>query len=359
MRAQRKTSDMVVLIAGGAVLAAGYVAGRLIAANASSNNFVSAVRGALEPTGTGSALSQDAAQAAAAQESAAQEFWAMDATVTTRADSQLISRSGASWPAILAGAAVIAAMTLVALSLGVGLGMTVVSPWGGSGVSATTFKVGTGIYFIVIAMIASALGGHVTGRLRHRFTGIHDNEVYFRDTIHGFVAWAVALIAGAAFLASAAGGIVGTAAPVAASAASSAAAQDNGPAAGYVDRLLRADTSATTPATASQAENDPRPELVRLFATSIKNKQDLAPADRSYVVQVVARRTGLAPAEAEKRVNDVTAQAKSDLDAARKAMLQLALWLTASLFMGAFAASIAAAEAGAFRDRNWGVRTTA
>lgn len=283
----------------------------------------------------------------------------MDAMATTRTDSILVTRSGTSWPAILAGAAVIAAMTLVALSLGVGLGMTVVSPWGGSGVSATTFKVGTGIYFIVIAMIASGLGGHVTGRLRHRFVGIHDNEIYFRDTIHGFVAWAVALVAGAAFLATAAGGIVGTAAPVAASAAPAVAAQNSGPAAGYVDRLLRTDATATTPAAASQAENDPRPELVRLFAAGLKDKQDLAPADRTYVVQVVARRTGLPPAEAEKRVNDVIAQAKSDLDATRKATLQLALWLTASLFMGAFAASIAAAEAGAFRDRNWGVRTTA
>jgi len=281
----------------------------------------------------------------------------MDEAVAPRTDSILISRSGASWPAILAGAAVIAAMTLVALSLGVGLGMTVASPWGGTGVSATTFKVGTGIYFIVIAMIASGLGGHVTGRLRHRFTGIHDNETYFRDTINGFVAWAVALIAGAAFLASAAGGIVGSAAPVAAAAASSAAAQNSGPAAGYVDRLLRPDASA--PPATSQPESDPRPELVRLFAASIRDKQELNPNDRSYVVQVVARRTGLPPAEAEKRVNDVIAQAKSDLDAARKATLQLALWLTASLFMGAFAASIAAAEAGAFRDRNWGVRTTA
>jgi len=280
----------------------------------------------------------------------------MDATATTRTDSILVSRSGASWPAILAGSAVIMAMTLVALSLGVGLGMTVVSPWSGSGVSATTFKVGTGIYFIVIAMIASGLGGHVTGRLRHRFTGIHDNEVYFRDTIHGFVAWSVAMVVGAAFLASAAGGIVGSAAPVAASAVS-ATAQNNGPSAGYVDRLLRTDTAA--PAAAGQAESDPRPELVRLFAASIKDKQDLAPADRTYVVQVVARRTGLPPAEAEKRANDVITQAKADLDAARKATLQLALWLTASLFMGAFAASIAAAEAGTFRDRNWGVRTTA
>ncbi len=278
----------------------------------------------------------------------------MDAATPIRSESIVASRSGASWPAILAGAAVILAMTLVTLSLGVGLGMSVVSPWSGSGVSATTFKVGTGIYFIVIAMISAALGGHITGRLRHRFVGIHDNEIYFRDTIHGFVAWAVALIVGVAFLASAGNAIVGS---TAATAGPAVAAQSNGPAAGYVDHLLRSETAPSVGTSPSEA--DPRPELTRLVAANLRDRQDLAPNDRSYVAQVVARHTGLSQADAEKRVSDVSAQMKFDLDAARKATLQLALWLTASLFMGAFAASIAAAEAGAFRDRNWGVRTTA
>jgi len=278
----------------------------------------------------------------------------MDAAATVRSDPVVFYRSAASWPAILAGSAVIIAMTLVLLSLGVGLGMSVVSPWGGSGVSATTFKVGTGIYLIVIAMISGGLGGHVAGRLRHRFAGIHDNEIYFRDTAQGFVAWAVALIVGAAFLASSANAIVGN---IAATTASTVASQNSGPAAGYVDRLLRTETP-QSPA-ASSAGADPRPELTRLVASSLRDKQDLTGPDRIYVAQVVARQTGLPPADASKRVDDVVAQMKMDLDAARKATLQLALWLTASLFIGAFAASIAAAEAGAFRDRNWGVRTTA
>jgi hypothetical protein len=230
----------------------------------------------------------------------------------------------------------------------------VVSPWGDSGVSATTFKVGTGIYLIVIAMISAALGGHVTGRFRHRFIGIHDNEIYFRDTAHGFVAWALALIVGAAFLASSANAIVGN---TAATAGSAVMSQNAGPAAGYVDRLLRVETPTSPPASATAT--DPRPELTRLVSSSLRNKQDLSGADRVYVAQIVARQTGLPPADAAKRVDDVVTQMKLDLDSARKATLQLALWLTASLLMGAFAASIAAAEAGAFRDRNWGVRTTA
>lgn len=273
-------------------------------------------------------------------------------TLDTAADGA--GRSGISWAAVLGGAAVICAMTLLLMSLGVGLGMSVVSPWGGSGVSATTFKIGTGIYFIVVAMISSGLGGHIAGRLRRRYAGIHDNEVYFRDTANGFVAWAVASIVGAALLASSANMLAGgTVAGVMAS-----RSQDGGPAAIYVDRLLR--NPAATPAPAgTNATVDGRGEINRLLATSLRDHKDLGADDRAYLVQVVSQRTGLNQTDADKRVTDVIDQAKSDLDAARKATLQLSLWLTASLFLGAFAAAIAAAEGGAIRDNNWGARSRA
>jgi hypothetical protein len=263
-------------------------------------------------------------------------------------------RAGISWAAVMAGAAVTAALTLVLLSLGVGLGMSVVSPWGGSGVSATTFKVGTGLYLLVIAMIASGLGGHLTGRLRHRYNGIHDKEVYFRDTANGFVAWAVSSIGGAAFLASAAGSLVGGVAMAASSAGQNAAA------APYVDKLLRTDAATqTAPQNAGNSVSDARAELARVLGGVLRDRKDLKADDRAYVAQLVARHTGLSQTDAQKRVDDVVNEAKADLDAARKATSQLALWLAASLFLGAFASSIAAAEGGAFRDRNWGVRSIA
>jgi hypothetical protein len=333
------------LIVGGSALTIGYLAGRMIASEPQRARVDHFRDGPEEQIGTAGASSSIAAT---------WDLFEMDAATTIRSEPVVTYRSAASWPAILAGSAVILAMTLVMLSLGIGLGMSVVSPWGGSGVSATTYKVGTGIYFIVIAMISAGLGGHVTGRLRHRYLGIHDNEVYFRDTLHGLVAWALALIVGAALLASSANAIVGNAA---ANTAPAVASQSPGPAAGYVDRLLRAETPTSPPSGATAI--DPRPELTRLVAAGLRDKQDLSGADRVYVAQVVARQTGLPAADAAKRVDDVATQMKLDLDSARKATLQLALWLTASLFMGAFAASIAAAEAGAFRDRNWGVRTTA
>jgi hypothetical protein len=235
------------------------------------------------------------------------------------------------------------------LAFGIGLGLSVVSPWSGSGVSATTFKIGTGLYLIVIAMLSSSIGGYIAGRLRTRWTGVHTDEVYFRDTAHGFIAWAFASVLGAILLASPASSLIGGAASGVSQAATSAASQ-SGPMDGYVDTLLRADTPA--PASAGNSQ-DPRGEMTRLFTSSFRNGGELKSADKAYVSKVVAARTGLSQADADKRVNDVVTQVKSDTDAARKATAQLAFWLVASLLIGAFCASLAATEGGALRDGTW------
>src|ERR1700677_2383001 len=110
------------------------------------------------------------------------------------------SIAGVSWAAVAAGAIVTCALTFVLIAFGIGLGLSVVSPWAGSGVSATTFKIGTGLYLVVIAMLSSSIGGYIAGRLRTRWVGVHTDEVYFRDTAHGFVAWALASVLGAVLL---------------------------------------------------------------------------------------------------------------------------------------------------------------
>src|SRR6195952_247585 len=127
------------------------------------------------------------------------------------ADTGEPSVSGVSWPAVAAGAIVSCALTLVLLVFGLGLGLSVVSPWSGAGVSTTTFKIGTGLYLIVIAMLSSSIGGYIAGRLRTGWTGVHSDEVYFRDTAHGFIAWAFASVLGAILLASPAASIMGSA----------------------------------------------------------------------------------------------------------------------------------------------------
>jgi hypothetical protein len=265
------------------------------------------------------------------------------------ADTGEPSVAGVSWAAVAAGAVVSCALTIVLLAFGTGLGLSVVSPWAGAGVSATTFKIGTGLYLVVIAMLASSIGGYIAGRLRTRWIGVHSDEVYFRDTAHGFIAWAFAAVLGVLLLASPASSLIGGAASGATQAATSAASQ-GGPMDGYVDTLLRPDTPAAQNAGNAQ---DSRGEIVRLFTSSFRNGSELKPADREYVSKVVAARTGLSQADADKRVNEVVTQAKTDIDAARKASAQLAFWLTASLLIGAFCASLAATEGGGLRDGTW------
>src|SRR5664280_2000046 len=117
--------------------------------------------------------------------------------------------SAVSWGAIVAGAAAAAALALILLMLGTGLGLSSVSPWAYSGVSATTFGVSTILWLTFTQLVASGMGGYLAGRLRTKWVAVHTDEVYFRDTAHGFLAWAVASLATAALLTSVIGSIVG------------------------------------------------------------------------------------------------------------------------------------------------------
>jgi hypothetical protein len=155
---------------------------------------------------------------------------------------------------------------LVLLAFGIGLGLSVVSPWSGAGVTATTFKIGTGLYLIVIAMLSSSIGGYIAGRLRSQWSGVHTDEVYFRDTAHGFVAWAFASVLGAISLATPASSLIGGGVSNLGQGASAAASR-SGPMDSYVDTLLRSDQPSA--AAGQNAPGDARPELTRLFTSSL------------------------------------------------------------------------------------------
>src|SRR5450830_1779220 len=102
-------------------------------------------------------------------------------TIETVEISNAVDESPAvSWAAVVAGAVAAAALTLVLLAFGAGMGFSLVSPWGNSGVSASTFQLSAGIYLIVVAMLASTIGGYIAGRLRTKWVGVHTHEVFFR-----------------------------------------------------------------------------------------------------------------------------------------------------------------------------------
>src|SRR5579862_741808 len=121
-----------------------------------------------------------------------------------RAASTIVdAQSAVSWGAIAAGAVGAAALALLLIAFGAGLGLSAVSPWSNSGVSAATFQTGAGIYLVIVAVMSSAVGGYLAARLRTKWVNVHTNEVFFRDTAHGFLAWAFATLLSASVLSSA------------------------------------------------------------------------------------------------------------------------------------------------------------
>jgi hypothetical protein len=264
--------------------------------------------------------------------------------------------SAVSWGSISAGGFASAALMLLLLALGSGIGMSSVSPWPGQGISATTFTIGAGIYLAAVSVIASAVGGYLAGRLRVRWLGADQDEVYFRDTAHGLLSWAVQAVIGAAFLASAgaliaAGGTAGLTGGAAAGVSQSAS---SGAMDGYVDRLLRVDPES---ARAGDDLSASRAEMLRLLPAAVRKGGDLTPADRAYVSRVVAARTGLSQAEADRRVSEIITEARAAADAARSAAAKFSLWLAAAMLLGALSASLAATEGGGLRDGTWNYRT--
>jgi hypothetical protein len=254
------------------------------------------------------------------------------------------SLSAVSWPAIAAGAVVSAGFSLFLLHLVAGLGLVSVSPWSGSGVSTSTIHVAGGIALILMAVMASALAGYLAARLRTRWVGLHTDEVYFRDSAHGVVAWAFATVISATVLATAAGVITTSVAQGAA--ANPALVPDRN--AYWVDLLFR---SAQPVSAADQpAAQAASAEASRILARGLASGADLTAADRTRIAQLVAARTGLPQAEAERRVNEVITQAKAAADEARKAAAKLAFWFAAALLAGGLSAGLAAVEGGRLRD---------
>jgi len=256
--------------------------------------------------------------------------------------------SGVSWAAVIGGGFVTAALSLILLALGTGLGLSSVSPWSNVGVSASTIGTAAILWLIFMQIISSSMGGYLAGRLRTKWANIHTDEVYFRDTAHGFLAWAVALVITVAFLAAAAASMVGaTASSAAGGTGRATGVQAEGrefdPNEYFIDTLFRSES-----AKPDSNSTSVRGEAGRIFANALR-QGDIS-ADKSYLAQLVAARTGLSQADAEKRVSDVFARAQQTADTARKTVAHSLLWAFLALLIGAFCASFAATIGGRQRD---------
>ena len=275
--------------------------------------------------------------------------------------------SGVSWGAVLAGAVAAAALSYILLVLGLGLGLSAFSPWS---YDAATMGKTTFIWLAFTQLAAAGIGGYLAGRLRVKWPSVHTDEVYFRDTAHGLLAWSSAtllmimVMAGA--LRAGLGGALDAGAAATVSIAAAAGSNKGAPAdaasapvAYFTDLLLRSDQAA--PESDNGATRAEVGTMVGKLFLGDMVTGGLTADDRRYLATLVARHSGLPQADAERRVGDVIGRisearseaisaAKVAADKARKSAAHAALWLFIALLFGAFVASLCATFGGRQRD---------
>lgn len=281
------------------------------------------------------------------------------------------SSSAVKWGPIFAGAFAAATLTFILMLLGSGLGLSMVSPWSGSGTSVTTFAVSTAVWLVVVQWLSSGLGGYLTGRLRTKWVGVHTDETYFRDTAHGFLAWALATLLMVGVLGSALTSVIGGGVQAASTvvsgaaqgastvAASSGAGDTAGNATSYfVDSLFRPADASRLSAPGAEGDAAATAQASRILINSAVEGQ-VSDEDKTYLAQLVAARTGLSEADAKTRVDamlakvqDAKVKAQQATDTARKAGATFSLIAALSLVIGAFIASAAAVLGGQQRDED-------
>lgn len=264
------------------------------------------------------------------------------------------TRSYVDWPAIFAGATVAAAISLVLLTFGSALGLSLTSAHEGESMSLFWIAIIGGLWLLWVQVSASIAGGYLAGRMRRRHGDATEYESDIRDGSHGLVVWALATLV-AAFLAyssamgtaTVVGQTVGSATSAVAQAADVLDPNDM-----LIDRTLRAGPGA------SPLDEGTRTEVGRILVSSVTTDEGLTDADRQYLVAVVADRAGISPEEAETRINEIVAQAeqleqqaREAADQARRTAMIAAFLAAAALVVSAGAAYFGATLGGNHRDK--------
>lgn len=261
--------------------------------------------------------------------------------VAGRSSRNEAAASAVSWAAVAGGAFVTAALSLSLLALGAGAGLSSLSPWSASGASPATVGVGALLWLAVVELISCAIGGYIAGRLRTKWVNVHSDDVYFRDTAHGFLVWAVSFVLTAAFLTTAASAMVGSEPRTPNATRGESAVVDSNRY--FVDSLFRGDK------VAAASDEALRTEVGLIFAHSLV-RRELTSEDKSYIAGAVSERTGISRPTADQRVEQIFASEQQAADATRKAVAHSLYWLFVALLLGAFFASFAATIGGKQRD---------
>ena len=200
----------------------------------------------------------------------------------------------------------------------------------------------SGLYLVLVALAAYGLGGYVAGRMRAPVDVGEATE--FQDGMYGLLVWGIATLHCRNHRAATLQSVPRT--PGVAAAASGATTSVPGESiiAYDLDRLFRGGERRP----GSDLSYD-RAEAARiLFTTSSHSGMD--PSDRAYLARLASADTGLAAADAERRVDEVAARAKQDISRARSSAVILAFMAGAAALLGAIAAWTAAITGGRYRD---------
>ena len=254
-----------------------------------------------------------------------------------------------SWGLAIAGGVAATAVTFFLLSLGSGFGLLLVNPQTHDGPSLPAFMTGGAIYFLAAQTFGFAVGGHLAGRLLGPIVESHAQEEV-RAVAHGFIAWAVAVLATLTMVA-----LIGTAAAttggtMAALYGASSAKSETTPSAYIVDVLFR-----PAPNAAPAADPNARAEAGRIVDPSIALGMQPAPADRARLVELMTSQAGIAPQDASARIDATQSDTKAKIDRAanyaRKAASYAAIWLALALLLGVVVSIVSAVEARKEDDR--------
>jgi hypothetical protein len=257
------------------------------------------------------------------------------------------------WSAIVAGALAAAALALVLHGFGVAVGLAVSSTaptWRDASFALVALS---GLYLVLVAIVAYGAGGYVVGRLRARLSAGPPDEIEFRDGVHGAAAWALATLLAALIAFGGAQALTRLAAPSSGPAGSSTSVAGENLIAYDLDRLFRGTRSDVN-------VEYTRAEAARILLTASSHR-GMLPEDRTELIRLVSARTGLGQPEAERRVDDVIARVKENISRARKSAVILAFSTAAAALLGLVVAWFAACEGGRHRDETppsllWGRR---
>ena len=238
------------------------------------------------------------------------------------------------WGTAIAGAIAATATSFFLLTLGAGVGLALAPAHPAAGKSAVFLTLGA-VYFLAAQAFGFAVGGYLVGRLIGPEPAENRAEEEFRAGAHGFVMWAVAVVAGLLILA-ASSAIAGTA-------TATAGGQNAGDNSDYfVDMLFRG-----APASA-QLDAD-KAEATRTLAMMAMGVTD--DSDTARLGRMVSQDANLSTSAAFERVADVEARAKLAADQTRKAASILSLWTALSLLFGSVVAVASAISARWMDDR--------